>query len=233
MQLALATSFPWICRLCYCLSDGNSPPIPFENVMAEERRHLLAFIRSLRTIETPKTLLKACENVRTFLATGSDERYAWANVSPELLRELWGVMEKIGGIVPPRPEMLLKGKGKPLVSEWFIQEVLEAIGVIVSWCEAKIAANASSKTLQVAEGTVVNSNDPGNLLQLDGGIWRVRFEKETGCFPDRSDSVLYHLARLLAEPNRRFDALEFHPPQHASAGTVPFSVETPVAMTRH
>src|SRR5262249_15629038 len=58
--------------------------------------------------------------------------YAWANVSPELLRELWGVMEKIGGIVPPRPEMLLKGKGKPLVSEWFIQEVLEAIGVIVS-----------------------------------------------------------------------------------------------------
>ncbi len=53
-----------------------------------------------------------------------------------------------------------------------------------------------------------------NGLHLDGTVWHVRFEEnaEASTFGDRSGSVFRHLARLLAEPNRRFQALEFYPP---------------------
>jgi hypothetical protein len=50
-------------------------------------------------------------------------------------------------------------------------------------------------------------------------VWRVCYEEnaEAGAFADRSDSVLRHLARLLAEPNRRFHALDFYPPPSGAA----------------
>jgi hypothetical protein len=58
-----------------------------------------------------------------------------------------------------------------------------------------------------------------NLFQLKGTVWHVHYEEngEAGDFPDRRDSVLRHVARLLAEPNRRFGASEFHPPPPGSA----------------
>jgi hypothetical protein len=51
-----------------------------------------------------------------------------------------------------------------------------------------------------------------NSLQLVGEVWQVRYEAETACFKDRTDSVLRHLARVLAEPGRRFAGEEFYPP---------------------
>jgi hypothetical protein len=62
-------------------------------------------------------------------------------------------------------------------------------------------------------------SETGNVLHLTGTVWHVRYEEndEAGDFPDRKDSVLRHLARLLAEPYRRFGALEFYPPQPGAA----------------
>jgi hypothetical protein len=61
-----------------------------------------------------------------------------------------------------------------------------------------------------------------NALRLVGEVWRIRYGGggEAGDFHDRSGSALRHLARLLAEPNRRFRALEFYPPP-ASAAQLP------------
>jgi hypothetical protein len=58
-----------------------------------------------------------------------------------------------------------------------------------------------------------------NRFQLKGGTWHVRFEEdgEGGGFSDRPDSVLRHLARLLAEPNRHFRAQDFYPPPPGGA----------------
>jgi hypothetical protein len=61
-----------------------------------------------------------------------------------------------------------------------------------------------------------DEEDEGNVLQLKGTVWHIRYEGCEADFPDRADSVLRHLARLLAEPHRRFQALEFYPP---AAGT--------------
>jgi hypothetical protein len=55
---------------------------------------------------------------------------------------------------------------------------------------------------------------PVNTLELDGGIWRVGYGdgREKGSFKDQAGSVFRDLARLFAEPNRRFLAQEFFPP---------------------
>jgi hypothetical protein len=60
---------------------------------------------------------------------------------------------------------------------------------------------------------------PRNVFRLTGEVWHVHYEEddEAGNFPDRSDSVLRHLARLLVEPNRRFGALVFYPPPPGTA----------------
>jgi hypothetical protein len=53
-----------------------------------------------------------------------------------------------------------------------------------------------------------------NVLRLAGEMWHVRHEGDGGeekDFPDRADSFIRHLARMLAEPNRRFGASEFYP----------------------
>jgi hypothetical protein len=129
--LGLANTFLWICQRCHFLSDGNAAPIPFEQVQCQERSHFLTIIQSLRTVETRKTLQEVCEGLRAAFATGSEVKYGWASVAPELLRELWAVMDKIGGVIPPRPTELMS---KPRVSELDIQYVLQAISDVVRWC---------------------------------------------------------------------------------------------------
>jgi hypothetical protein len=62
------------------------------------------------------------------------------------------------------------------------------------------------------------TGDKGNILRLVGDVWHIRYEECEASLLDRADSVLRHLARLLAEPHRRFQALEFYPPP---AGTAP------------
>jgi hypothetical protein len=108
--------------------------MPIERLQREERSHFLAIIQSFRTIETPQMLLEACEGLRAAFALGSQVRYAWANAAPELLRELWGVLDRIGGTIPQRPEVL---KSNPRVEEAYIQEVLQAIADIIRWCDEK------------------------------------------------------------------------------------------------
>jgi hypothetical protein len=97
-QLALAKDYERVCPKCFIgLADGDSTP---ENLFARqsaERSYYLGIVESLRSIETAETLLLRCEVLRTALAPGSQVRYAWANVAPELLRELWAVMDRIGG----------------------------------------------------------------------------------------------------------------------------------------
>jgi hypothetical protein len=63
------------------------------------------------------------------------------------------------------------------------------------------------------ERSLQSGEDGGNDFRLTGAVWHIRFEEggENGDFPDRQDSILRHLARLLAEPNHRFPALEFFP----------------------
>jgi hypothetical protein len=114
--------------------DGNGRLIPLESALAQERSHFLSLTRKFSLVEDPKTLQEICEALRAALATESPVRYAWANVGPELLWALWGAMEKMGGTIPERPDVL---KLKPSIKEGYLQEVLGAIGQVVKWCEEK------------------------------------------------------------------------------------------------
>jgi hypothetical protein len=134
-RLALAKEYDLVCPQCFgSIGKENSTPEHLFDQMNWERSYFLVLIQSLRSIETVKTLLEKCEVLRTIFAPESNVRYAWANVAPELLRELWAVMDKIGGTVPRRPKSL---NGRPSVSEKFIQKVLRAIDEVVRWCESK------------------------------------------------------------------------------------------------
>ncbi len=140
--LALAGSFRWVCGPCFGVGDDNGTIWSIATVKAQERSHFLAIIQTLRTVETPKTLQTICETFRSAFAPESQVRYAWAEVGPELLRELWAVMEKIGGIVPPSPEVVTD---KPRGDELYIRKVLNAIGDVVRWCEANQATASREK----------------------------------------------------------------------------------------
>jgi hypothetical protein len=89
--LALANSFPWVCPLCFAVSDGSGALMRLQDVEEQERSCYLALVQTLGTVETPKTLQEICEGLRAAFATGSPVRHAMANVAPELLRGLWGV----------------------------------------------------------------------------------------------------------------------------------------------
>jgi hypothetical protein len=134
-QLALAKSYERACPRCFFgLGEGDSTP---ENIFERqnfERSYYLGLIQTFRTIETAATLLQPCEVLRTALAPESQVRYAWANVAPEFLPELWAVMDKIGGTVPARPE---PRHGRRCICDSCIQDVLRAIDAVVNWCEAK------------------------------------------------------------------------------------------------
>ena len=135
--LSLATDSPLVCPQCH-----DSPQMSLVwDAKANERSNYLALIQSFRKIETAKTLQEHCEGLRAALATDSKVRYALAEVAPELFPVLWGVMEKIGGAAPPRPAVVYS---KPRNNENYIQNVLDAIGDVVRWCEAKQAASAKS-----------------------------------------------------------------------------------------
>jgi hypothetical protein len=106
--------------------------------MAQERAYFLAVVRLLREVNDPKGLQAACEALRTALTPESPVRYGWANIAPELLKELWAVLDKLGGTTLDRPEALLEGKRS--VEESSIQNVLQALNDVVRWCEARQAA---------------------------------------------------------------------------------------------
>ena len=122
--LALAKCYPWVCHNCFAGLDSDGKLEPLDAQMNAERSYYLGVIQTLRSIETVKTLLEVCEELRAIFAAGSEMRYAWSGVAPELLHELWGVMDKIGGTIPPRPEA---AKSNPSASEAYIQSILDAL----------------------------------------------------------------------------------------------------------
>jgi hypothetical protein len=72
---------------------------------------------------------------------------------------------------------------------------------------------------QTAPDTQARDEEAANACCLIGEVWHIRYEEdnEAGDFPDRQDSALRHLARLLAEPHRRFGAEHFYPPPPGTA----------------
>jgi hypothetical protein len=94
-----------------------------------------------------------------------------------------------------------------------IQGVLQAISDVVQWCaDSSIALNERGRTDAESEQPPQSKQKvTGNFLLWEKRVWRVRHEEDEATFPDQEGSVLRHLARLLAEPNRRFRALDFYP----------------------
>jgi hypothetical protein len=140
-NLALANNFHWVCPQCLAVSDGGTL-VPVERAQAQERSCFLALIQSFRTVASPAALQEICEGLRAALATGSEVRYAWANVAPEALRALWEAMERIGGAIPDRPETLMH---QPAVSEPYIQALLQAVNDVVRWCGGRPADPQATK----------------------------------------------------------------------------------------
>jgi hypothetical protein len=58
---------------------------------------------------------------------------------------------------------------------------------------------------------------PTNKIMLVGGVWHIIYGKEKGDFLGREDSAFRHLARLLAQPNRRLRYEDFFPPPPGAA----------------
>jgi hypothetical protein len=130
--LALAKRYPWVCAHCFAGLDNDGNFEPLELQKHTERTYYLGLIRTLGSIATAKTLLQVCEDLRAIFAIGSEVRYTWAEVAPELFRELWGVMDKIGGPVPPRPEV---AKGNLASSQISLQVILDTLNDVVGWCQ--------------------------------------------------------------------------------------------------
>ena len=134
-ELALAREYVLVCRRCFAALDkeDSTPEFLFDQ-LSLERSYYLSLIQSFRSIETAKTLLKVCEDSANPLCTGQQCPVRVGTRAPEMLRELWAVMDKIGGTVPLRPASLT---GPLSVSEPFIQDVLRALDEVVRWCAAK------------------------------------------------------------------------------------------------
>lgn len=85
---------------------------------------------------------------------------------------------------------------------------------------SKLAVPANDETEQVP-APAAPPPETGNVLRLVGKVWRIRYKdgNEVGDLPDRAH--LPNLARLLAEPNHRFGALDFYP-QSTGAAAIPY-----------
>jgi hypothetical protein len=79
------------------------------------------------------------------------------------------------------------------------------------WVEAEARLSIQEER---TSDTTPPAPEPPNSMKLVGEMWLVRFEEDgkTVPFKGQKASALRHLARLLAEPCRRFGALEFYPP---------------------
>ena len=103
----------------------------------------------LRAVRTTLELLRVASHLSDELAPGSSSRGRTASQGPELARELWAAMRRIGGAAPPRmPAALLEYQGDgPERKLWvdylrgnelpFSPEmVLDALDAVAAWCRA-------------------------------------------------------------------------------------------------
>jgi hypothetical protein len=171
--LALAKCYPWVCHNCFAGLDSDGKLEPWEAQMNAERSYYLGVIQTLRSIETVKTLLEVCEELRAIFAAGSEMRYAWSGVAPELLHELWGVMDKIGGTIPPRPEA---AKSNPSASEAYIQSILDALNDVVRWCKQPTTpSNSLLPARNLAAGmALANALHPMPVIRSRARDWAWR-----------------------------------------------------------
>jgi hypothetical protein len=97
-----------------------------------------------------------------------------------------------------------------LIGQWFRELTLEQGAALDGRLISAKPPAASDPGLPMPE----LQTHTQNVFQLDGGAWRVGYRdgNESGTFTDRKNSVERRLARMLAEPNRRFCALDFYPP---------------------
>jgi hypothetical protein len=184
-QLALAREYVLVCRRCFAALDkeDSTPEFLFDQ-LSLERSYYLSLIQSFRSIETAKTLLKMCEDLRTLFAPDSNVRYAWAHVAPEMLRELWAVMDKIGGTVPLRPASLT---GPLSVSEPFIQDVLRALDEVVRWCAAKQGSPPTDGPTM--EGMFFVGGVPHRFANLQWRLLKTLYGKGSVAFEVIGDQV--------------------------------------------
>jgi hypothetical protein len=168
--LALASNFPWVCPTCLVLGDGATV-VPLESAQGQERAWFLERACVLRRLTTPAELQAFCEGLRAGLTPDSPVRYAWANIGPELLRELWTALDRFGGVGPDRPEALLAGKRS--TKETYTQELLQALGSIVRWCEdrGKLAGpTAIGESDGVGEEDLTAAQEPlQEAIEIEAG----------------------------------------------------------------
>src|SRR5262249_44717399 len=125
-RLPVAKDFRWVCPQCYgAIGEGESEPENLFGRIAWEQSRYLSTIQLLQRIKTPQELHEACGQWREVLDPKSAVRYSVAHCAPQLLRELWAAMDRIGGSVPVRPAVMNAESGH--YSESFIQDVLRAI----------------------------------------------------------------------------------------------------------
>jgi hypothetical protein len=134
-------------------------------------------------------------------ATGDADE---GRISPWRVDDLYRVAAHMAislGLDKPPPPEVQREKGWAIMKRDFD----------LWWAEVERAQHAT-----VAQGhhQPAGESEVKNTLRLSGNVWHVRYGDgdEAGDFKDQTNSVFRHLARLLAEPNRRFGASAFYPP---------------------
>src|SRR5262249_13855318 len=117
----------------------------------------------LRATDNPAMLLAHCRGLREQLAPSSELRGVTTASGPAYLREIWAAMRRIGGEVPPTPDILrrfseadenalfvaaITDRLHTLINP---EEVLSAIDTAVSWCLQREAISGSAPATPQAE----------------------------------------------------------------------------------
>jgi hypothetical protein len=146
---------------------------------ARERAYCLGVVQALRDLKRPEELADAGEFFRRALAPESEARDAWAAVAPEMLRELWAVMNRIGGTVPDLPALASRPPG---FGDVYASMVQNAINPVVRWCGQDRAPAEEYR------------------IWLIGDRWEIRFGGERANYA-RAKSLGW-LQRILLQPDR-------------------------------
>jgi hypothetical protein len=101
----------------------------------------------LRSASTPSELRETCQELRRLLAPDNGDRDTTTFRAPDLIRELWTAMRRMGGEVPPSPDLLLRFNSRGDQAKLFAallkgqlhtvlhpEEVLRAVDDVAAWC---------------------------------------------------------------------------------------------------
>jgi hypothetical protein len=108
----------------------------------------------------------------------------------------------------------------PLVEQVYREFHLIAAGQTIHWVGRPNPARAC-KCFTPQPTVTGETTPPKNSMTLAGKVWTIMHGAELGRYQDRKDSFLRHLARLLAEPNRKLAPQDFFPPPPGAAPLPP------------